>query len=56
MVKSRSVDVAKDPEEVFDLEERQLAEWGLDVVDRVRLQPYDKDHLAVMLRMSRPPE
>jgi fibrillarin-like pre-rRNA processing protein len=49
MIKSRSVDVAREPEEVFTEEIGRLAGWGFKIAGRTRLDPYDKDHIAISL-------
>ncbi len=47
MVKSRSVDVSRKPEEVFREEVDLLSRRGLRVEQTVLLQPFDKDHIAI---------
>ena len=48
-IKSQSIDVTKDPKIVFDQVVKKL-EGGLEVLEKIRLEPYDKDHLFVVLR------
>jgi fibrillarin-like pre-rRNA processing protein len=48
-IKSQSIDVTKDPNEVFGAVVAKL-EGAFDVMERMRLEPFDKDHLFVVLR------
>jgi fibrillarin-like pre-rRNA processing protein len=50
MLKSRSVDVTADPEEIFRKVASGLLEGGLDIMDKVELSPYQVDHLAYIVR------
>ncbi len=50
MVKSRSVDVAAPPDEVFRRELAVLREAGMRVLSVVPLDPYQGDHAAFILR------
>jgi len=49
MVKSRSVDVSKPPEVVYDRERKLLTERGFSVVETLDLEPYDRDHTAMRI-------
>lgn len=46
MVKSRSIDVTKMPKVVFKEEESKLKTAGFNVLQKIKLEPYQKDHLA----------
>ncbi len=46
-IKARSIDVAKEPSEVYKHEIGVLKENGFEVHDVVHLEPYDKDHAMV---------
>ena len=46
-IKARSIDVTREPSEVYLREMRKLAEGGFDVVDVVHLDPFDRDHAMV---------
>ncbi len=48
-IKSRSIDVTKDPKQVYM---EQLALFGkhFRIVDKTRLDPYEKDHLFVVMQ------
>ncbi|MEW6722690.1 MAG: fibrillarin-like rRNA/tRNA 2'-O-methyltransferase [Candidatus Micrarchaeota archaeon] len=48
-IKSQSIDVTKEPEVVFQSVIKKL-ETAFDVLERIKLEPYDKDHLFVVLR------
>lgn len=48
MLKTRSVDIRKSPEEVFRDTISDLAAAGLTVVESVWLSPYHKDHAAIV--------
>ncbi|BCU68577.1 fibrillarin [Sulfolobales archaeon HS-7] len=47
-VKSRSIDVTKDPQRVFEEESNKLKEGGLNVRRVIDLDPYDKDHAMIV--------
>lgn len=44
VVKSRSIDVAREPLDVIEDEEKKLRRAGLKVKQRIVLDPFDKDH------------
>jgi len=50
MVKSRSVDVSKDPRVVFQGEIDRLKGWGFDIPETITLMPFDKDHIAIVVK------
>lgn len=52
MLKTRSVDIRKSPEEVFRDTITELADAGLTVVESVWLSPYHKDHAAIVCSKS----
>ena len=47
MVKSRSVDVTRKPEDIFREEMDHLTRCGIRIEETVPLQPFDKDHIAI---------
>ncbi len=49
-VKSQSIDVVKRPEEVYREAEDKLRKAGYEVLQTVRLDPYEKDHAVVVGR------
>jgi fibrillarin-like pre-rRNA processing protein len=48
-IKSQSIDVTKDPAVVFAQVLKKL-EGEFEVLEKIRLEPYDKDHLFVVLK------
>lgn len=44
MVKARSIDVTRNPRQIFREEASKLKEHGFQVVEKVDLNPYEKDH------------
>lgn len=48
-IKSQSIDVTKDPNVVFGEVLKKL-ETVFEVLEKIKLEPYDKDHLFVALR------
>jgi fibrillarin-like pre-rRNA processing protein len=47
-VKAQSIDVTKEPVEVYQQEARVLKNRGFDVKEIVRLEPYDKAHAMIV--------
>lgn len=52
MIKSRSIDVNKKPQKVFKEEEKKLKENGFFVLEKVKLEPYEKDHICLLVKRS----
>ncbi|RLJ10098.1 MAG: fibrillarin-like rRNA/tRNA 2'-O-methyltransferase [Candidatus Aenigmatarchaeota archaeon] len=48
-IKARSIDVTRRPEEVYKQEIKKLKEH-FEILDRVKLDPYEKDHLFLVLK------
>lgn len=48
-IKSRSIDVTKEPEKVFREVEKELGEY-FEVVERISLEPYEKDHALIVVK------
>ncbi len=48
-IKSQSIDVTKKPEEVFEAVVKRLSE-NFDILEKIKLEPFDKDHLFVVMR------
>lgn len=46
MLKARSIDVTRNPKEVFQEEESKLKTNGFRVLEKIDLEPYEKDHMA----------
>ncbi len=51
VVKSRSIDVTRDPAEVFQEEKRRLEQAGFKVLRVIELSPYDRDHAIIHAKM-----
>jgi fibrillarin-like pre-rRNA processing protein len=49
MAKARSVDVARRPEEVYRGIGAQLRKGGLDILGVIPLEPYERDHAAIVV-------
>jgi len=47
-IKSRSVDVTKEPTDVFEQEIGVLRRRGFKIAQRIRLEPYERDHAIVL--------
>lgn len=52
MIKARSIDVTRKPKQIFREEESKLKENGFRVVDKVDLEPYEKDHRALVCEFA----
>jgi fibrillarin-like pre-rRNA processing protein len=50
-IKSQSIDVTKPPQQVFDAVVKKL-ESAFEVLEKIKLEPFDKDHLFVVLRFK----
>jgi fibrillarin-like pre-rRNA processing protein len=48
VVKARSIDVLKDPGQIFDEERRKLEREGYRVEAVIELSPFDKDHALIL--------
>ncbi len=48
-IKARSIDVAKDPAEIFEQEKKKLSKM-FEILEDIRLDPYEKDHTMLVLR------
>ncbi len=52
-IKARSIDVTKEPSEIFKQQINVLKQRGFEIVDVVHLEPFDKDHAMVYARYRR---
>lgn len=52
MIKSRSIDVNQKPKKIFKQEEKKLKEKGFNIVEKVKLEPYEKDHICFLVKKS----
>ncbi len=48
MLKSRSINVTKNPDVIFKEEESKLKANGFHVIEKINLEPYEKDHLTFL--------
>ena len=48
-IKSQSIDVTKNPKEIYARVEKEL-EGTFEIVERISLEPYEMDHLFLLLR------
>jgi fibrillarin-like pre-rRNA processing protein len=48
VVKARSIDVVREPKEVFGEESAKLTKAGFRVRELIELSPYDKDHALIL--------
>ena len=51
-IKSRSIDVTKDPREIFKEEVRKIERGGFEVIEVKRLDPFEKDHAIILGRFE----
>ncbi|KAF5089204.1 fibrillarin-like rRNA/tRNA 2'-O-methyltransferase [Methanobacterium aggregans] len=51
-VKARSIDVTQNPKKIFREEESKLKTGGFRVLERVKLEPYEKDHMAFVCEFA----
>ncbi len=49
IIKSQSIDVSKDPKEVFE-EELSMIKEKYEIVEKIDIEPYDSAHLFVVLK------
>jgi fibrillarin-like pre-rRNA processing protein len=48
MIKARSIDVTQSPKKIFKEEESKLKTGGFRILEKINLEPYEKDHLAII--------
>ncbi len=52
-IKARSEDVTADPETIFRMSEKRLIERGLKILETRSLEPYEKDHVMIVVERPR---
>jgi len=52
MIKARSIDVTRKPRQIFREEASRLKEHGFRVVDKIDLDPYEKDHRCLVCEFA----
>ncbi len=48
-IKSRSIDVTKEPKDIYKQEIRRLSEY-FNILDKIILDPYEKDHMFIVMK------
>ena len=51
-IKARSIDVVQKPKKIFKQEEKKLKEKGFKIIEKVKLEPYEKDHIAFLVEKN----
>ena len=51
-IKARSIDVVQKPKKIFKEQEKKLKEKGFRIVEKVKLEPYEKDHIAFLVEKN----
>lgn len=52
VIKSRSIDVVQKPKKIFKQEEKKLKEKGFKIIEKVKLEPFEKDHMAFLVEKN----
>ena len=52
MLKARSIDVIQKPKKIFKEEEKKLKEKGFKIIEKIKLEPYEKDHMAFLVEKN----
>lgn len=52
MLKARSIDVTRNPEDIYREEESRLKTAGFRVLEKINLEPYEKDHMAFICEIG----
>ena len=52
MIKARSIDVVQKPKKVFKEQEKKLKEKGFKIIEKVKLEPYEKGHIAFLVEKN----
>ncbi len=52
MIKARSIDVTQSPKKIFIEEESKLKTGGFRILEKINLEPYEKDHLAIVCEFA----
>lgn len=51
-IKARSIDVIQKPKKIFKQEEKKLKEKGFKIIEKIKLEPYEKDHMAFLVEKN----
>ena len=52
MIKARSIDVVQKPKKIFKEQEKKLKEKGFKIIEKVKLEPYEKDHISFLVEKN----
>ena len=52
MIKARSIDVVQKPKKVFKEQEKKLIAKGFKIIEKIKLEPYEKDHIALLVEKN----
>ena len=52
MIKARSIDVVQKPKKIFKEQEKKLKEKGFKIIEKVKLEPYEKDHVGLLVEKN----
>ena len=52
MIKARSIDVVQKPKKIFKEEEKKLKAKGFKIIEKVKLEPYEKDHISFLVEKN----
>lgn len=50
MIKARSIDVTQKPKKIFKEQEKKLINKGFKIIEKIKLEPYEKDHIALLVK------
>lgn len=51
-IKARSIDVVQKPKKIFKEEEKKIKANGYSIIEKIKLEPYEKDHIAFLVEKS----
>ncbi|WP_297982973.1 fibrillarin-like rRNA/tRNA 2'-O-methyltransferase [uncultured Methanobrevibacter sp.] len=51
-IKARSIDVIQKPKKIFKEEEKKIKANGYSILEKIKLEPYEKDHIAFLVEKS----
>ena len=51
-IKARSIDVVQKPKKIFKEEEKKIKAHGYSILEKIKLEPYEKDHIAFLVEKS----
>jgi fibrillarin-like pre-rRNA processing protein len=51
MVKSRSIDISLNPNEVYKEVLKELRSNGYKIIEKIKLDPYSKDHMGIIIEI-----